>query len=141
MSKISDLDKSTVKMLFRIIISELLYLKDFYTFNLDCKIGIISITKDEISFRAFDVAIPSTPDVSTVSNLHSLHISLNSNSGRSIRSASTNYTSPMNMTAVDKLLLGDYEVRRIRQREKKMNKSGMAFYGSNNVNTKPKKVF
>lgn len=139
MSKISDLDKSTVKMLFRIIISELLYLKDFYTFNLDCKIGIISLTKDEISFRAFDVAIPSTPDVSTVSNLHSLHISLNS--GRSIRSASTNYTSPSNMTAVDKLLLGDYEVRRIRQREKKMNKSGMAFYGLNNVNTKPKKVF
>lgn len=45
------------------------------------------------------------------------------------------------MTAVDKLLLGDYEVRRIRQREKKMNKSGMAFYGLNNVNTKPKKVF
>jgi len=43
-SKISDLDKSTVKMLFRLLISELLYLKDYYLFNLDCRIGIISVS-------------------------------------------------------------------------------------------------
>lgn len=83
-------------------------MKDHYSFTLNCKIGLISIFKDELSFKACDTNPLSPRGISnnSVSNVNTLS-PLSGRSSCSKRSISSDIVSVGNMNAVDKLLLGD----------------------------------
>jgi len=53
-SKITDIPFSIVKSIFRLIIDNLLKLKDHYNFNLDLKVGNLFIGKESIEFRPLE---------------------------------------------------------------------------------------